>query len=351
MEEARKKIIILHILDILRKKSHDEKPLSLTEIIRELEKREIYADRKAVKRNLDDLMHANLGFEIQTTVTYKRTYTDKRTGKEIENPIHTGYYLVPEIDDQDLRYLIDSVLCSRYLTVSQKDRIIGSLKKMTYLDLRSRAKHLNTLSDPLLKNPTLLTNVNQIETALEQHKKISFQYYQFGTDKKLHVKTKQDGTPILYIINPLQIVMSNGWYYLIGNPDQYDDLSSFRIDKLANLSILEETAKPTSKIKGAEQVINPAKYPHEHIYMFNKKPEIVIFRASKCILDEIMDRFGTSATFRDETEKDVEVRVSTDPAAVRYWALQYATNVRILYPPSLADLVKADLQKALDNYA
>jgi hypothetical protein len=98
-------------------------------------------------------------------------------------------------------------------------------------------------------------------------------------------------------------------------------------------------------------VINPAKYPQDHIYMYSTEPVVVRFRAKKQILDEIMDRFGNSATFSNETETDVEVRVVTDPSAMRYWALQYATNVRILFPPTLVEQVKGSLLEALDSYS
>lgn len=297
---------------------------------------------------------SSLDLDIQTTTEYSREYsreyTDAKTGKVIKNPICTGYYIVPEIEDNDLRYLIDSVLCAKHLTTGQKKRIIEALKNLTYDEFSSRAKYIETLSDVTPNNSQFFNNIEKIGIAIEEHRKISFQYYRFGTDKQLHVKTDRKGNPITYIVNPVQIVMANGWYYLIGNPDKYDDLSGFRLDKIRHLSILEEAAKPNVRIKGAEQIVNPVKYIQDHVFMFSSAPEVVRFRAGKEILDEIMDRFGGSASFLNETEKDVEVRVTTDPAAMRYWALQYARHVRILFPPALADQIKSDLLAALDNY-
>ena len=51
-----------------------------------------------------------------------------------------------------------------------------------------------------------------------------------------------------------------------------------------------------------------------------------------------------------EKEDTVCARVRVNLSAMRKWAVQYALHAKILTPPSLADCVKSDLVKALENY-
>lgn len=344
-----KKMMILRILQVLREHSDEKHPLSQKEIIDYLEHQyDMIVDRKSVKRNLMELSEE---YTICHDEPISRSIKDPKTGETIDNSILTKFYLVPEFSDGELRLLIDGVLGSRYIHAPQRKDLIQKLEGLTSKHFHSRMGHIQTVSDSVEHNQDVFITIEDLDKAITASRKVVFEYQTYRTDKKLHAKTDRNNDPIIYCVNPVQILTANGWYYLIGNMDSHDDLSSFRVDKIKNLSVTDEAAKPHSRIKGAEQVINPAKYPQNHIYMYNKKPEVVIFRASKRILDDIMDRFGNSATFHNETDKDVEVRVTTDPAAMRYWALQYATKVRILYPQNLADQIKDDLQKALQNYA
>lgn len=344
-----KKMMILRILQVLREHSDENHPLSQKEIIDYLEHQyDMIVDRKSVKRNIQELSEE---YAIRYEKKIPRSMKDPNTGEETDNSIHSKFYLVPEFGDGELRLLIDGVLGSRYIHTAQRKDLIQKLEGLTSKHFRSRMGHIQTISDSVERNQDVFMTIEDLDQAIVASKKVSFQYQVYHTDKQLHTKTDRNGDPITYTVSPIQILTANGWYYLICNLDNHDDLSSFRVDKIKNLSITDDVVKPDSKIKGAEQVINPAKYPQDHIYMYNTQPEVVIFRADKHILGDIMDCFGNSAAFNNETQKEVEVRVTTDPAALRYWALQYATSVRILYPQSLADQVKADLQRALDNYS
>lgn len=61
-----------------------------------------------------------------------------------------------------------------------------------------------------------------------------------------------------------------GKYYLICNYDYYDDISNYRVDRISNIQILDEKAKPFESLKGANgQALNLAQYMREHVYMYS----------------------------------------------------------------------------------
>ena len=43
-----------------------------------------------------------------------------------------------------------------------------------------------------------------------------------------------------------------GKYYLICNSDKYDDAANYRLDRICDLALLEERARPFETLKGAD---------------------------------------------------------------------------------------------------
>ena len=72
--------------------------------------------------------------------------------------------------------------------------------------------------------------IDVLDEAISKGKKVSFIYNSYGTDKKLHPKRERE-----YVINPYQMVATNGRYYLICNYDKYDTLSNYRIDRITGI--------------------------------------------------------------------------------------------------------------------
>ena len=87
-EYAPKKMLTLHILDILKRFSDEEHRLSQKQIqdilADENEKYKMSVDRKAIKRNLQDLIDA--GYDIQCEER-------NRGSGETANSIKTGFYI------------------------------------------------------------------------------------------------------------------------------------------------------------------------------------------------------------------------------------------------------------------
>ena len=59
-----------------------------------------------------------------------------------------------------------------------------------------------------------------------------------------------------------------GFYYLIGNYDKYDNISHYRLDKMTCVEMLAEKVKPQNQVTGLEQGLDLPKHMAEHIYMF-----------------------------------------------------------------------------------
>ncbi|MBR2921694.1 MAG: WYL domain-containing protein, partial [Alphaproteobacteria bacterium] len=92
------------------------------------------------------------------------------------------------------------------------------------------------------------------------------------------------------------------------------------------------------------------KHMAEHIYMFSGKSEKVTFKAKTYLYNDLMDWFGSDIRFIKEENDEVLCETKVNLKAMKFWALQYATHVKILSPENLVNDIKTDLQKAIENY-
>lgn len=342
-----KKLLIMNILDILKRYTDADHRLSQKEIV-EILKNEynMTADRKSVKRNLMNLI--DFGYEINYSESVRMIPT-KYGGME-ESYILSDFYLEREFTDSELRLLIDGLVFSKHIPYSQCKELVGKLSGLSNQYFKSRIKYISTLPDNAPQNKQLFYNIDVIDEAISKHKQISFSYVYYGVDKKLHTESFEDKSKKVYTVNPYQIAATNGRYYLICNYDRYDDVANIRLDRITDIKMLDTPAKPQSKVPEIKNGFNLPKHMAEHIYMFAGESVPVTFRAKKYLVADIIDWFGKDVEFYDETDDELTVRTTVNENAMRVWGLQYARHITVLSPQNLVDTIKKDLTEAMENY-
>ncbi len=338
-----KKLLIMNILDILRKFSDADHRLSQQDILHILQTEyEMKADRKAVKRNLMDLI--DFGYDIN----YSEKVRIKSNGDD--EIVYTDWYIEREFTDAELRLMIDSLLFSKQIPYSQCRMIINKITGLSNKYFKTKMKHVCSLPNNQPRNDELFFTIEILDESIEKNRKVMFLYGEYGTDKKLHTRLTEDGEPKKYIVNPYQMVAANGRYYLIANVDKYDNISHFRVDKISDIQMLDDSAKPIEKITGLQNGLDLPKHMAEHIYMFSGESSHISMITTPDMAGQLIDWFGSGVTFTDRTEDSVIAHVTANEKAMRYWALQYAPYVTILSPKKLADSIKEDLKNALLDY-
>lgn len=342
MRNLKRKKLSFAILEILCQYTDENHRLSQNDILELLEKDfDLRADRKSIKRNITSLLE--MGYPISFTETL-RIYPNKN-GEMEESYILSDFYLEREFTDAELRLLIDGLLFSRHIPEHQCKELANKLAGLSNQYFKSRVRFIQTLPGMTPNNRELFYTIEIIDEAIDNGKQISFIYNEYGTDKKLHPKRDRE-----FLVNPYQMAAINGRYYLIGNYDKYNDLSNYRLDRITGIRLLDTPAKPVRDVEGLKNGFCLPKHMAEHLYMFSGKSVPVTFRMKKEILNDVIDWFGAEIAFSEETEDEVTVRVTVNWNAMRYWAQQFCSHVTILTPDDLAQAVKDDLQKALENY-
>lgn len=185
------KLLIVNILDILKRYTDEEHRLSQKEIEMLLKTEYgMKAGRKAVKRNLMDLLE--FGYEIEYTEITRRVKNAK-TGEWEESTILTDFYLVHDFTDGELRLLIDGLLFSKHIPYSQCRQLVEKLEGLSTRYFRAKVGHIRTLPDTAPENRQLFLTIETLDEAISRGRQVAFHYLAYGTDKKAHPRKNSAG--------------------------------------------------------------------------------------------------------------------------------------------------------------
>ena len=338
------------ILEILREGTDEKHHMTQKEIRKALfDRYEISLDRKAIKRNLDNLI--DMGFPIEYSGTV-RMMPNQKTGELEENVKTSDYWYAHDFTEAELRLLIDSLLFSKHLPYNQCRDLVDKLARQSSKYFKPHVRHVYTIPETLPQNPELFWTIEQLDEAIELGCKIVFKYLEYGTDGKQHPKRRDDGTVREYVASPYQMAAKEGKYYLICNYDKYDDISNYRVDRMADVRILEgEPAKPFEELEGAGRAgLDLAKYMAEHVYMYSSANSRCTFRVTRPMISDVIDMFGRGVEFVDETDDYVTVSARVNERAMWQFAKNFAPDVLILEPKRLVDQVREEARRTLEAY-
>lgn len=344
-----KKLLIISILDILKKYSDEDHRLSQKDIANILERDYgMSADRKAIRRNLIGLMECGYNIEYTETV---RNVPNAKTGESEESYIWTDFYLERPFTDGELRLLIDSLLFSQHIPPSQCRELVGKLEGLSNTYFRARIKHISRPSDAKENNRQIFLNIELLDEAISRGRKVAFKYLEYDTDKRLHAKKQKNGKDRIYVVSPYQMAAREGKYFLICNNDHYNDISNYRIDRIADLRVLDEPTKPFETLRPANgQALDLAEYMARHPYMYSSENVRVKFRIPTAMISDIIDTFGGDVVFSDSDASGVTVSTVTNEKAMEQFAKSFAPDVILLEPEALKNKIKSDLEKTLEKY-
>lgn len=349
MTKPPKKLLPILILDILSKYTDADHRLSQRDILDILKnKYDMSTDRKAIRRNIGNLMEA--GYEIEYSEAI-RMVPNPKTGVLEENCIWSDFYLVRDFTDGELRLLIDGLLFSTHIPYSQCKELVEKLERLSSRYFQARIKHIQTMPNTPPKNPQLFLTIEILDDAIGEGRKVAFAYLEYGTDKKQHRKRRPDGSVREYVVSPYQMAAKEGKYYLICNYDKYNDISNYRIDRITDIRILDEPAKPFETLEGAENGrLDLAKYMTEHIYMYSSGNVRAKFRIPRAMISDVIDLFGMEVVFSEEADDYVTVTAYVNEIAMKQFGKSYAPDVVVLEPRYIAHMICEDAKRTIEGH-
>ena len=340
---------ILNILDILKKYTDENHRISATQI-GELLKKEYsqQVDRKTIKSNLTNLI--DYGYQIGYTETLRK----KNNGED--EIIYSDWYLERDFTDAELRLLIDSLLFSKHIPHRQCQDLIAKLVSLSNSYFKPRVKYIHTIPESLLENRSLFLNIEILDEAITNKKRVQFNYISdYDIDKKPILHKNKNGTAKVYKVNPYQMAATNARYYLICSHKYYPQtVSNYRIDRIVNIKLLDEPITSANEVPAFKNSFNLPKHMAENIYMFGGESVWVKFRAKRYLIKDILDWFGCdvklSEISNDDNTDDIIADIKVNAQAMVYWALQYGEHIDVFTPIELRQRIGSAAKIIAEKY-
>ncbi len=325
---SEKKSSLLYVLKILRDNTDEMHKLTYAEIGEKLYQAfGIEIERKTIASNIDVLLEH--GYDIV------------KCGKN-------GLYLGErDYEDGELLFLIDAIYSSKSMPTKYAKGLAEKLTKSFSRFKKKMFNHLEKFDDGSdFDNKQIFYSIEILNTAIEQKKKVEFQYGAYGVNKEFVLK----GDGKAYKINPYFMVNSRGKYYLVCNNDKYDDISNYKIENIRGAKVLEEDSKPIESVVGGEK-FSIKEYIKEHIYMMAGKTvnaEIKIYNENK--VNDFFDWFGKDVYISTTKDGEILASLKVNEDALVYWALQYGDNIEVVSPKDTREKIKTKLNEMLKKY-
>ena len=305
------------------------RPLYLAKILYELTDEE----HCLTTNQLIDILQEKYGIASYRTTIASDIELLKQCGMDIQivKSQSIMYNLVSrEFDLPELKLLIDAVASSKFITEKKSRELVGKLSKLAS-NIQADELKRNVMPEGRIKsgNENIYYIVDTVNTAINNKKQISFQYFSFNVRKQK--KAKHNGE--MYIFSPYYLIWNGDYYYMVGYSEKRNGIGSFRLDRIIKTpTILEKEAikMPTD--------FNINKYINTSFRMYNSKTESVELICDNSVMDAIIDRFGEDVQTYANDMQTFRAMVDVSVNHVFFgWVFGFAGKVKIKSPKEVKD--------------
>lgn len=317
------KLKMMYIRRMLEERSDYQHPLSMQDILNELEANDIKAERKSIYSDME--MLERFGMDIM--------YTREKPA---------GYYLASrEFELPELKLLVDAIQSSKFITENKSRELIKKLESLASVhDASKLQRHVLVANRVKSMNSSCLINVDKIHQAMLDNVKVSFQYAEWTAAKKL--EPKKNGKR--YEISPWSLTWSDENYYMIGYDSEKKMVKHYRVDKMLKMDVTRKARDGKEAFKNFDL----AQFDKQTFGMFAGDKQDLTLVCSNKLIGVIFDRFGTDIPVIPVDDKECRVRVKVNVSDQFFgWLCGLGTGVKIVEPANVAD----DYRKYLKNIA
>ena len=322
VQDNYRKIKLLKLLELLRADSDEQNPMTTSQLCGRLEEIGILCDRRTLSKDLA-LLNEH-GYEIMdTAVGHEKGYYIEDRG-----------FSVPE-----LKILIDAVQASSFITEKKTRELVGKLAELGGSHraelLKGNMVCFNTRKH---SNEQIFYNVDALEKAIEQQKKVLFRY--FTLNEKGEKVYRRDGHR--YVVEPVALVFNEDNYYVMTYSSRHESTATYRVDRMEAVTMIDESIGE----KAIELRQEMAQYTEQVFKMYGGQLEDVVLEFQDALVGVVFDKFGENTPMIRVGEKKcvatVKVRVSP---TFWGWLFQFAGEMRVLSPQWVLDGYRAQAEK------
>ena len=206
------KLKLLYIRKFLLEQTDKDHRVTTAQIIDELTKHEIKAERKSIYDDIECLR--SFGMDIKR-VQKDRTYSYYVANRPFELP--------------ELKLLVDSVQSAKFITKKKTNELIKKIEKLAgKFEASQLQRQVFVAGRVKTMNDSIYRNVDQLHAAISENSQIQFHYFQWNVKKEAELR--KGGA--FYKVSPWALTCSDGNYYLVAYDEQEEKIKHFRVDKM-----------------------------------------------------------------------------------------------------------------------
>ena len=307
----KQKLKLLYLIRYLLQNSDEAHPVSIAQMIAELEKHGISAERKSIYDDLEALRT----FGLDLVQIKGRT---------------TGYYIGQrDFELPELKLLVDSVQSSKFITQGKTLQLIKKIESLaSSFDAQLLQRQVYVRNRVKSMNESVYYNVDEISTAITRDRKIRFQYFEYTVSKER--RFRRGGA--WYAVSPFALMWDDENYYLLAWDEDAGKLKHYRVDKMARISALEDRRQGKEAFAGVDM----SAYSQKVFGMFAGQAQTVRLRFASNLAGAVIDRFGREVMMIADGEEQftVSLEVVVSPQFFA-WVFGFGTEAEILSPEAV----------------
>ncbi|MDE6749781.1 MAG: WYL domain-containing protein [Lachnospiraceae bacterium] len=327
-KSSNQKLKLLYIIKILSEQTDEEHCISTQQLIEELAKYDIKAERKSIYDDINQLI--DFGYDIIL----------------IKSKINGGYYMAGrEFELAELKLLVEVVQSSKFITLKKSKELIAKIEKLASKpEAKQLQRQVYVANRIKTANESIYYIVDDIHRAIQNNEQISFQYLEWNLEKKL--MPRREGK--LYRVSPWALTCKDENYYLIAHDNEEDKIKHFRVDKMGSIKALPNVKREGSALFERFDI---ADYANKTFSMYGGKEESVTIQLENHLIGVVMDRFGQDVSIRVRDEEHFSVRVTVAISGQFFgWLTGLGPGARLIAPESVVTQYQEFIDGIIKNY-
>lgn len=236
------------------------------------------------------------------------------------------YYLNAKVfSDAELRIIIDAIESATFITEKKTMELV---RKISRLAGESRAQSLiNKSSFSTIKhtNENVFNAVATLDSCIRSGMKCSFLYFDYDVEgSRLYRKERRR-----YVVNPLALTFSEDKYYLLAYGDKYENVASYRVDRMDKVMPEGENVTKAEWLKNFD--LNA--YKKQSFSMFKGDIKEVSLECKNEAVDVVIDKFGEKVNMLKLNDDLFRVKVTVQISPTFFgWCATSGGRIKIVAP-------------------
>lgn len=301
------------LLRFLQRQSDEKHPVTVQQMIEELARYDISAERKSLYDDLEALR--SFGADIVSV-----------RGRS------PGYYLGQrDFELAELKLLVDSIQSSKFVTQRKTLALIRKLEGLCSVhDAQLLERQVYVRGRVKSMNESVYYNVDAVSDAISRDRMIRFRYFEFTVSGER--RYRRGGA--CYQLSPYALIWDDENYYLLAWDGEEERFKHFRVDKMSHITALESPRQGQE----AFRALDMSGYSRRVFGMFAGESLPVRMRFAAHLAGAVLDRFGKETMLIPEGEERFTLTAQVVPSPQFYaWVFGFGTEAEILSPPRVRE--------------